>query len=323
MNDRFNVHVNSGAQTDNFPDNNPSKFTNQMPVSVELPGTGWCVGIRSVTYENTWKSFDKDAELTVLAIIDTSAGPIKAQPMIPTISPVMKDGKQATGHIIMLTPDGRKFYYRNLFGEEKSAHPAHLKIPAGVYDRPQALVIAFTKVINDYFDTLEKWDTRDRVISGAYDKNSDRIYLQTFDPGYELIFYDEHETLANMLGFPRVKSDSWETWFWVYRLEKRMTFSPKPPSSFPIRSLYIYSPIIENEIVGGVYTPLLQRIPVRANYGEQGHERFDEIDFKPLRRGLTTISDIQVDIRDVTGAPIKFERGVTDVQLVFRRMGWV
>ena len=323
MNDRFNVHVNSGAQSDIFPDNNPSNFTNQMPVTIDLPGTGWSVGIRSITYENTWKSFEKDAIFTILAIIDTNAGPLRSLPLPATGKPIMKAGKQVTGQIVMPTPIGLNSYHRYLTGEEKSAHPAHLKIPAGVYDRPQSIVLIFAKTINDYFDSLSNWDTRDKLIYGAYDKNSDRAYFQTFDPGYEVIFYEEHETLANMLGFPRVKADYAGTGYWMYRLDKGTTFSAKPPSSFPIRSLYIYSPIIENEVVGGVYTPLLQRISVSANYGEQGHERFNEIDFKPLRLGLTALSDIQIDIRDVTGTSIKFERGITDVQLVFRRMGWV
>lgn len=84
-----------------------------------------------------------------------------------------------------------------------------------------------------------------------------------------------------------------------------------------LTSLYIYSPIIQSQLVGDTLAPLLRVVNVRGSFGEQVNERYDNIYYLPLIS--SPIEHIEIYIRDDVGNLIPFESGRVVIVLHFRR----
>ena len=82
-------------------------------------------------------------------------------------------------------------------------------------------------------------------------------------------------------------------------------------------SLYVYTDIIQNQLVGDVRAPLLRVVPVTSKYGEVTCVTYEQPHFLPLSR--SNIQTIEIYIRSDTGELISFESGKSVVTLVFRR----
>jgi len=102
--------------------------------------------------------------------------------------------------------------------------------------------------------------------------------------------------------------------------------APKPFISSPvvntircISSLYVYCNIINYQLVGNTYAPLLRTITVNENsnnYEKYIEQVFTAPHYIPLR--VYNIESIEIDIRDDTGEKIQFESGKILVKLHFR-----
>ena len=102
-------------------------------------------------------------------------------------------------------------------------------------------------------------------------------------------------------------------------------------SSFPIlgqpidimngaHSLFVYCDICQTSRVGDSLTQLLTivDVPMNAKYGEQIYRRFEVPQFQKVSRNY--ITDIEIDIRDDTGAAIPFVFGRVIMKIVFRSL---
>ncbi|KAJ8030073.1 hypothetical protein HOLleu_29649 [Holothuria leucospilota] len=76
------------------------------------------------------------------------------------------------------------------------------------------------------------------------------------------------------------------------------TEAPYPTALNAVHHLFVYTDIIESQIVGHVKAPLLKTVPVH---------------------GESVIDTIEIDIRDDTGKKVSFERGRVIVKLHFRQ----
>ena len=82
-------------------------------------------------------------------------------------------------------------------------------------------------------------------------------------------------------------------------------------------ALYVYSDIVEPQIVGDSLVSLLRAVPISGEYGAKVYTHFNNAQYHPLaRRDFDTV---EVDIRDDTGKPIPFERGKLLVTLHLRQ----
>lgn len=87
--------------------------------------------------------------------------------------------------------------------------------------------------------------------------------------------------------------------------------------NFDLKLFYIYSDIVEPQIVGHTVAPLLRVITVKGEDGDMVHEVFDRPHYVPLsRKNFQTIETI---IRTHTGRLVPFERGQLIVKLHFRQ----
>ena len=63
--------------------------------------------------------------------------------------------------------------------------------------------------------------------------------------------------------------------------------------------LYVYTDVIQNQLVGNVRAPLLRVVPVRSRYGDTTRVTYEQPQFLPLSR--STIHTVEINIRSDTG----------------------
>ncbi|GBN96296.1 hypothetical protein AVEN_198414-1 [Araneus ventricosus] len=80
--------------------------------------------------------------------------------------------------------------------------------------------------------------------------------------------------------------------------------------------LYIYTDIIQPEMVGGVFAPLLRIVTVKGKDGDMIHEIFDRLHYCPVSR--KNFQSIEIVIRTHTGRFVSFDREKLIVKLHFR-----
>lgn len=83
------------------------------------------------------------------------------------------------------------------------------------------------------------------------------------------------------------------------------------------RVLMIYTDIIEPQIVGDVFAPLLRIVNVTGHHGDMIHVQYDKPHYLPVSRNI--IETIEINIRTHTGELVPFERGRSYVKLHFRQ----
>lgn len=148
----------------------------------------------------------------------------------------------------------------------------------------------------------------DKTAKDSIDLQYDRItrrFTVTPTNGYSIMF---DTGLAVLLGF-----------------ETPMTVMIKKKTTAPfvmnleagLTSLYVYSDVIEAQIVGDSMVPLLRIINLEGKDGDIISKTFQDPPFYPISR--KTIDRIQVNIMDDTGRKVPFESGKVIVQLHFRQ----
>ena len=83
-----------------------------------------------------------------------------------------------------------------------------------------------------------------------------------------------------------------------------------------LNSLYIYSDVIEAQIVGDSMVPLLRILQVEGKDGDIVSRTFQDPPYFPASR--KSFDSIEVNIKDDTGERVPFESGKVIVQLHFR-----
>ena len=82
-------------------------------------------------------------------------------------------------------------------------------------------------------------------------------------------------------------------------------------------AIFVYSNLIQSQIVGNTLTPLLDVVAVQGGPRDLVCSRFDKPHYKPVLR--KHFSDIHISLRDDQGKPIRFEKGKVIVTLHLRR----
>lgn len=85
----------------------------------------------------------------------------------------------------------------------------------------------------------------------------------------------------------------------------------------PIRQLYVYTDIIDHQMVGDTTAPLLRNVPVEGKFGSMVNIDFSKLEYKSVSTSL--VNTINIDIRDDTGKRIPFNNGRVIVKLHFRQ----
>lgn len=89
-----------------------------------------------------------------------------------------------------------------------------------------------------------------------------------------------------------------------------------------LHSVFVYSDVVTNTIVGDSKAPLLRIISAKGKDGETVDTEFSRPHYMPV--ASSEIQTIEINIMDELGNPIRFERGKIHVTLHFRpRRTWL
>jgi hypothetical protein len=115
--------------------------------------------------------------------------------------------------------------------------------------------------------------------------------------------------LARMLGFYPVWCQD------QYPIVRTSPLIADPCGDY--RVLMLYSDIIEPQVVGDVFAPLLRIVNVKGRDGDMVLEQYDRPHYLPVSRKM--IETLEIVIRTHTGDLTPFERGRSYVKLHFRQ----
>lgn len=171
------------------------------------------------------------------------------------------------------------------------------KIACGYYESPTEIVKALT---------LQNFQEK---ITINFNKHTKRVKIN-LKKNAKLVL---PEGLAEKLGFlPGEVNNANEI-----SSSARVVESPfivDPNSDFHL--FYLYSDIVEPQVIGDIQAPLLRIITVRGHDGDMIHELYDRPHYVPiLRKNFQTI---EIVIRTHTGNLVSFARGKLIVKLHFR-----
>ena len=86
--------------------------------------------------------------------------------------------------------------------------------------------------------------------------------------------------------------------------------------NYKSHTVYIYSDVIEDRLVGDKKVPLLRTVTLNPSVGSAQTVSFQHLMYQPVCR--TAFRELTVYLRDTTGQPIPFERGQVTIVLAFR-----
>jgi len=138
------------------------------------------------------------------------------------------------------------------------------------------------------------------TISMVYNDTSKRVTVG-LGPGAALFPF---EGMAEMLGFPR-------------RAIHNTQVAPFQADIRTIYSLYVYSDLVEEQLVGDVRAPLLRIVNVEGENSDIITHAYNKPYFLPLKK--REFDTIEIYIRDDTGQKVPFQRGKVIVTLAFRK----
>jgi len=143
------------------------------------------------------------------------------------------------------------------------------------------------------------------------------VIMTTFE--FETIKF--HSTLANMLGFDKnaMKFDIQNSamHITINRRGTRHIAERVPSIHASLFNVYIYTNIVEDQIVGNQLVPLLRTISLEGKSGEYVHKIFDSPHY--LNLATDTIQHIEVKLATDLGSLINFQTGKVIVKLHFRK----
>ena len=184
-----------------------------------------------------------------------------------------------------------------------------LKIAPGQYTSVREVVLAMQRAIS--VASLEK------IISLYYDQVKDKVRVKQTqtDPNKRLGVVDESsapqvlfdDDLADILGFPRgVSVTDLEAWS-----------VNKPDVHRGMSSMFVYSDVVKERLVGDALVPLLRVVPASGSRNEVVHTEFNVPHYLPVNNVATDIIHVRI-YRD-NGEPISFSGGKVNINLHFRK----
>lgn len=286
----FYLHLISDASLDFFPSNVISEFTTKLPHEVNLPGI-WQVALCNIAYQKTWGNISTQNEGTIeLKLYQKTPGP-------------------------------------------KGIFEPKLKVQGVLEPGHYTTIEALTKAIYDKFEGLKIWEAsvshkwttfrlRDILDIAPQPSNSNKLTFSMKANPYSChaMTLCLSPNLANLIGFQEFTSATQRN----LKIQLALNGGDEIPQTkvltgimnlnSGIHSLFCYSGLVRNTIVGDTQVPLLRIVPVRGSDGDYIYETFEDRQYLPV--ALHRLSTIQVLIGDRLGNKIRFSHGSAPVIMV-------
>ena len=137
----------------------------------------------------------------------------------------------------------------------------------------------------------------------TFDEVSQKVSIGIRDPYFAVKFTG---TVASMLGFKDGE------------VLRTITGATYPIDMIRIHTLFVYSDLVEHQIVGNVRAPLLRTVTVKEKHGRDVSLIYEQPHYLPVNKKL--FDTIEINIRDATGRKVPFQRGRVVVKLHFKKI---
>ena len=173
---------------------------------------------------------------------------------------------------------------------------AVLSINAGFYKTMQDLIQSINKSLKAKVEIGDN-------IQLSFDSLSEKVFV-SLKNNYRFGFTED---VSQILGFGRTPD---------IILDKSQQSPHVCDLNGGVHCLYIYSDIVGYQLVGDSKSRLLKVIPVEGEQGNTVFKSFNHLTYVPVE--TKEFDQISIDIRDVAGRKIQFQRGRVIVNLHFR-----
>lgn len=159
--------------------------------------------------------------------------------------------------------------------------------------------------VEDILHAITNIDAFEGRIELSFDTITKRVKIE-LRKNAKILF---KEGMARMLGFYPIWYED------QYPIVRMSPFIADPCVDY--RVLMLYTDIIEPQMVGDIFAPLLRIINVRGNDGDMVLEQYDRPHYLPVNR--KSIETLEIAIRLHNGNLVPFERGRSYIKLHFRQ----
>ena len=298
----FYVTLPSNGSVRTFPLNKANSYKNHLAQELRLDGD-WEVGLAEFHYPQTTKSISKVAKFQFAVLRTDELGTIKALADHPGSFKIPSQYGRDDMEINYPETDR---------GAILSVDLIKIELPIAKYTSPNLMAELLTKQIDAQVKDLKEvpsvlWG---KVVSIDYNAPRNKFI---FHPVYRFveIFYYGFDEFSRVIGL-----DSITNMFINIRLYKNFECQNSPELNI-VNTLFVYSDIIDNDIVGDELVPLLRSINVSGEPGAIIHEAFHRIYYKRVNR--SNIQTIEIQVNSEKGAEVKFESGSVIAVLHFRK----
>ena len=284
----FYVNLSSDTKTD-FK-NSCTLFKIKLPITLKLKTGHWKVALTQISYPFNWNNMDASSKLSIIHKMGPGYDnyePIVDEQMVNVIKTFLNDRQK-------LTPNDMSHWIKTT-----------LPLNRGYYPNVESIADHIVKQFK-----LKTSDTLNKNLPFEYVSNNDGDLVSFKGP--RAYIFTKSAKWDNVLFFEGGQGND------TYRLHGG---DLDATAQFDvINSIYVYSSIVEHNLVGSSEFPLLTIVPVEGKHGTQ-------VTYTPLRPEYKTvaqeyINDIEMQLARSNGKDIPFiSGGVVRVTLHFKRIG--
>ena len=306
----FYITLPSNGSKDVYPNNKPNSYKNHFPRALQLEGD-WEVALSEVSYPGTTMSMAKPVKIQILIFRHDTLGKLKG---VRTKSP--DDLEYIRFQIPLeynLPNEGHTFTL--IEGDDdnvESIDSIVIEIPVGKYN-PKSLVDKFQQTLAVELADLQASAQTPvgKLMELRFDETKNRLSSLAFYPN--LIIYYKVDDAARLFGLPLLTDMNYSADVHIGTYE-----FPFAPLGGIIKSLYIYTDIIDNDLVGDALVPLLRTVDVLDDADAIVHKAFDLSYYKRVIRSV--VPSIEIQVNSEMGDLVSFDSGEVICLLHFRKV---
>ncbi len=197
---------------------------------------------------------------------------------------------------------GQAFYFEeDKEGNVQSVDSLVIEIPVGKYT-PLTLVAKFQQVLEAQLADVQVSERTPvgKLMELMFDETKNRLCSRAFYPS--VVMYYKEDDAARLFGLHLLNDDKYRADVHIGPYE-----FPFPPLRNLTNSLYIYTDVIDNDLVGDALVPLLRTVNVVTDADAIVHEAFDLSYYKRVIRSV--LPSIEIQVNSETGALVNFDSG--------------
>ncbi len=286
----FQVTLPSNACPNLFPTNRPQSYKTRLAIPLELHGQ-WQVSIMEIQYPRDWFNLQKGAAIHFIEGLTTETA-----------------GKEKTGEWFEMYNQAVKERMK-----AKSVNVWHISINPGNYAGPNDLGERIISKCKSEYKISVQGDVLEEGNEYPIEFKYDAIEANSsFDAARLVMCFEKESPLLKMLGMVPKNDNP------LYAFGKLPMRSTKPPYMEPWSSIYVYTDIIQPQLVGDSLVPLIGVVPVIGKDVQVAHWTFNPPYYLPLSRSY--ISNIELELKTDSGELLPIQKGKVACRLHFRKV---